>query len=68
MDKQNKEREGQVTLQMENLKGRLSELEKGVAEIKIRLSSVIRGDTLDNDEKAAHDEQESLVPLRELEL
>jgi hypothetical protein len=52
----------QVILQMENLKGKLSELEKGVAEIKMRLNSVLRDDTPNSDEKAAKD-QESLVPL-----
>lgn len=55
-------RERQVTLQMENLKDRLSELEKGMADIRIRLSSVLRDDTLDSGEKATED-QEALVPL-----
>ncbi len=52
----------QVILQMENLKGKLSELEKGVAEIKMRLNSVLRDDTPNSDEKAAKD-QEALGPL-----
>jgi prefoldin subunit 5 len=55
-------RETQVSLQMENLKDRLSELEKSIASMKTRLSSVLRSDIFENDEKAPKD-QEALVPL-----
>lgn len=62
MAESNEVRETQVALQMENLKGRLSELEKGIANIKNRLGPVLRDDTPDSGEKSTKD-QEALVPL-----
>lgn len=58
----NKVREGQVFLQMDNLKDRLSELEKSVTEMKARLGSVLRNDTVDSEGKPGKD-PDLLVPL-----
>lgn len=65
MIESNEVKERQVPAQMENLKGRLSELEISIVDIKARFSSVLRDDWLDTSEKAikAVKALESLVPL-----
>lgn len=53
---------GQVTLEMEKLRDRVSTLEQSVAELKTRLGPVLRDRPLDTDEKPVI-AQKTLVPL-----
>ncbi len=62
MSKDDKVREGQVIREIDSLKDGLATLEKGMVNIRDRLDTVLRKDTLDTDEKAK-DEMEALVPL-----
>lgn len=62
MTETNEGKERQVVLQMDNLKDRLSELGKSITEIRARLSSVLRTDMVDSEQKAGKD-PETLVPL-----
>lgn len=62
MIESNEVEERQVPAQMENLKGRLSELESSIVDIKARFSPVLRDDRLDTTEKTVK-ALETLVPL-----